>query len=260
MSPMKRTFLFSFCFVLWMLPANAWGPKGHDVTAYIAECNLTPEAAEKIDKVLDGYSIVYWCNWMDTASHTPEYDYTRTWHYLNIDEDYTYDTMPRNEKGDIVTAVTMLVEKLKEGDLDREKEAEYLKMLVHLLGDMHQPAHTGRLTDLGGNRLPVRFFGRNTSLHSMWDSALVEAAHKWSYTEWQNQIDRLSDDEVALIGAGDPEQWLRETHQICMEVYAETPEGSNASYDYVAKFTPVIERQLLRGGHRLARLLNEIYQ
>ena len=257
---MRRILLLLLCLASVRLSAVAWGPKGHDVTAYIAECNLTPEAAEKIDKVLDGYSIVYWCNWLDTASHTPEYDYTRTWHYLNIDEGFTYDDMPRNPKGDLVTAVTMLTERLKEGGLEHGQEAEYLKMLVHLMGDMHQPAHTGRLSDLGGNRLPVRFFGRETSLHSMWDSALVESAHKWSYTEWQNQIDRLTDDEAVLIAAGDPEQWLRETHDICLEVYADTPEGTRASYDYVAKYTPVIEQQFLRGGYRLARLLNEIYQ
>lgn len=47
------------------------GTKGHDVTAYIAECHLTPEAAQKIDKVLNGHSPVYYCNWMDIASHTP---------------------------------------------------------------------------------------------------------------------------------------------------------------------------------------------
>ena len=53
--------------------ALAWGQKGHDVVAYIAECNLTPEAAEKIDKILGGASMVYWANWLDSASHTPEY-------------------------------------------------------------------------------------------------------------------------------------------------------------------------------------------
>ena len=31
--------------------ALAWGQKGHDVVAYIAECNLTPEAAEKTDEM-----------------------------------------------------------------------------------------------------------------------------------------------------------------------------------------------------------------
>ena len=68
-------------------------------------------------------------------------------------------------------------------------------MLVHLVGDLHQPMHTGHLSDRGGNSVPVRFFGRESNLHAVWDSSLPEAAHKWSYTEWQNQLDRLTEED-----------------------------------------------------------------
>ena len=103
-------------------------------------------------------------------------------------------------------------------------------------------------------------FGRKTNLHSAWDSAILEAGHKWSYTEWQEQIDRLTDDEAALVQAGEPQDWLKETHAICVDIYEDSPEGTKISYDYVDKYTPVIEQQLVRGGYRLARLLNEIYR
>lgn len=53
---------------------------------------------------------------------------------------------------------------------------------------------------------------------------------------------------------------MKETHDICKEIYASSPEGTKIEYDYIFKYTPVIEKQFLRGGHRLARLLNEIYQ
>lgn len=256
---MKRLILLSLC-LLFARGTFAWGPKGHDVTAYIAECHLTPEAAAKVDKVLGGYSPVYVANWLDFASHWPEYAYSKTWHYLNIDEGKTIESMPKNPKGDVLRAVTEITEKLKSGKLTPEEETLNLKMLIHLVGDMHCPMHLGRLSDLGGNKRPVRFFGRETSLHSAWDSKLPESAHNWSYTEWQQQIDRLTDDEAAAMVAGEPSDWVRETHEICKEVYEFSPEGTNISYDYVFKYTPVIERQFLRGGRRLARLLNEIYR
>ena len=120
--------------------------------------------------------------------------------------------------------------------------------------------HAGRLSDRGGNRRPVLFFSTRTNLHSVWDSSLVEAAHKWSYTEWQQQIDRLSEEEVAAVQAGTPADWIAQTHAICEKIYAETPEGAKLSYDYIAAQAPVIEQQFLRGGLRLARLLNEIYR
>lgn len=256
---MKRFWLFVLC-AGSLQTALGWGQKGHDVTAYIAECNLTPEAAQEIDRVLDGHSPVYYANWLDSASHTPEYAYTRTWHYANIDEGYTYDTMPKEPAGDVVTAVNDLVAELKSKELSAEKEAEALKMLIHLVGDMHCPMHLGRLSDLGGNRRPVRFFNRETNLHSVWDTNLPEAAHNWSYTEWKEQIDRLTDEEKAGITAGEPADWAKETHEICKEIYASSPEGTKIEYDYIFKYTPVIEKQFLRGGHRLARLLNEIYR
>lgn len=255
---MKRSLLL-LCALLCTLDLLAWGQKGHDVTAYIAECHLTPEAAARIDRVLGGHSPVYYANWLDNASHTPPYAHTLTWHYMNVDEGETFETMPRNPKGDVLSAVRDLVAKLERGCLDAAAEAEALKMLIHLVGDMHCPMHAGHLSDLGGNRIPVLFFRSRTNLHAVWDTALVEAARKWSYTEWRQQIDRAAHDEVAAMQAGEPGDWIAETQAICTQIYADTPEGTKISYDYVAAAAPVIELQFLRGGLRLAKLLNRIY-
>lgn len=239
--------------------AFGWGQKGHDVTAAIAERHLTRKAAKAVSRILDGQSPVYWSNWMDNASHTPEYDSTKTWHYLNVDEGQDFDEARRIPEGDVLRAVTEIAARLKAGGLTPEEEAVQLRMLIHLVGDMHCPMHLGRLSDLGGNRRTVRFFGRPTNLHSVWDTDLPEAGHKWSYTEWQQQIDRATKTEQAAITSGTPADWARETHAVCTEVYDATPEGADLSYDYIARFTPTVERQLLRAGLRLAQLLNEIY-
>lgn len=256
----RRDLLLLFLSLCVVRSGFAWGQKGHDVTAYIAECHLTPAAAKRVDKLLDGHSPVYYANWLDNASHTPEYAYTKTWHYRNVDEGMTLETMPANPKGDVVQAVTDLVATLKSGTLSPSEESVRLKMLIHLVGDMHCPMHLGRATDLGGNKRAVRYFGRATNLHAVWDTSLVESAHNWSYTEWQRQIDRVSRSEADAIASGSPSEWAAETLAICREVYDTTPEGANLSYDYVAAQAPVIERQFLRGGLRLARLLNEIYR
>ena len=65
-------------------------------------------------------------------------------------------------------------------------------MLVHLVGDLHCPMHAGHKSDLGGNTVSVLYFDTPTKLHTIWDTQLVESAHKWSYTEWQRQIDRVT--------------------------------------------------------------------
>lgn len=255
---MKRLFVLTLALPLFF-QSFGWGQKGHDVTAYIAECNLSPDVYRKVVAALGGHSPVYYANWLDNASHTPEYAYSRTWHYANVDKGLTYETMPKNKRGDVVTAVTDLAAKLKAGGLDAQTEELYLKMLIHLVGDMHCPMHAGHLSDLGGNTVMIKFFNDKRKLHSVWDTSLVEAAHKWGYTEWQRQIDRLSEDEKRETVAGEPVDWFNQTLDICTEIYEYTPPKSVVSYDYIAKYTPVIERQFVRGGHRLARLLNEIY-
>lgn len=257
---MKRKLLLSLAVgLLFVSKSWGWGQKGHDVVARIAECRLTPEAAARVAGLLDGYSMVYWANWLDSASHTPEMAYTKTWHYANVDEGFSYETMPKNPAGDVVGAIEGIVAALESGALSREEERLNLKMLIHLVGDLHCPMHTGRLSDRGGNSVPVRFFDEQTDLHTLWDTALPEAAHRWSYSEWRDQLDRLSETAAAEIQRGTPREWFGQSHALCRDIYADTPAQSVLSYDYVARYTPVVERQLLYGGLRLAALLNRIY-
>ena len=242
------------------LVAFGWGQKGHDTVAFIAENHLTDATKAALDSLLDGKSPVYWANWLDNASHTPEYAYTKTWHYKNVDADRTYDDMPPNPAGDAILAIKSQIETLKNPATNKAEAALALKILIHVVGDMHQPMHMGHATDLGGNRTKLKYFNRDKNLHSIWDTDLLESSHRWSYTEWQSQIDRLTDEEVAEITGGTLETWYDETQALCPEIYASTPEGANLSYDYVNKYAPLVERQLLKGGHRLAALLNEIYR
>lgn len=242
----------------------AWGQKGHDTTCAIAQQHLTDHAKARIADILDGKSILYWSNWLDNAVHTPEYEYAKTWHYKNIDADQQYDALPDFETGDVVSALTDLQARLVKYEeapaAHKAEEALALKMFVHLMGDLHQPMHMGHATDLGGNRIQVKYFGRDNNLHGIWDTNLVESAHAWSHTEWVEEIDRVTPAEAEAIVAGSIRDWGRETYSICCAVYDETPEGCRVSYDYVAKWAPVIELQFERGGLRLAHLLNEIFK
>lgn len=257
---MKKTLIIVIA-LLSYLPSFGWGQKGHDVVAYIAECNLTPEVYQKVVKKLGGHSLVYHANWLDNASYSDQYRYTKTWHYANVDEGYTYDTMPKNEKGDVVTAINGIIAEMKSGKLSAEQENVRLRMLIHLVGDIHCPMHAGHLSDRGGNGVMVKFFNKDTKLHSLWDTALVEAAHKWSYTEWEQQLNRYcAAERKAELSKGTATDWLNESHAIATEIYKATPEKSKVSYDYIAYYAPVIEKRLLSGGLRLARILNELYK
>lgn len=254
-----RNIVSAVTILLFSLPAFGWGQKGHDVTAAIAERHLTPQARAAVEKLLDGYSIIYWSNWLDNASHTPEYAYSKTWHYKNIDEGERYEEAKANPAGDAVMAIKAQIETLKNPKSTDEQKALALKILVHVVGDLHQPMHMGHATDLGGNRVKLKFFGHETNLHSIWDSSLLESAHKWSYTEWSDQIDRVDDAEYDAFVAGTVDDWAKECAAMAGLVYKKHEPNANISYNEVAEAAPIIESQLLKGGLRLSYILNSIF-
>lgn len=246
--------------ILIPISSLAWGPKGHDIVAYIAEQHLSKRAKRNVEQVLGGYSMVYVANWMDNASHTEEYDYTKTWHYVNVDhQEGSYAYSKKEPKGDAVVAINNIVKRLKCEELTPEEERVQLMMLIHLVGDMHCPMHAGHKSDRGGNNTKVKFFGKQQKLHTVWDSLIVEAAHNWSYTEWQREIDRVDRKTEKRIMQGTPNNWIEECVLLADDVYTRSTKSGNLSYDYVAHYAPTIEQQLLKAGIRLAKLLEEIY-
>ena len=268
---MKRiTFLFACIITIYSsMPAFAWGPKGHDIVAAIAEQNLTKKTKKALDKILDGKSIVYYSSWMDNIQNSPNwkngYDKTKTWHYANVDKGLTYETMEKNKKGDVLTGLEFLVNELTVNfdNLSDSLKQDYVKMVVHMVGDMHCPMHAGRSTDRGGNGKKVKWFGQTTNLHSVWDSKIIDSARKWSYTEWVNHLDRKDKKYKKAIVQGTYQDWFAETVVRAEELYEyaerQGDEVPNFSYQYVYDFSPLLENRLQTGGYRLAHVLNTIF-
>lgn len=268
---MKKITIISIAAALLLncLSTFAWGPVGHDVVASIAEKHLTKKTKKALDKILDGKSIVYYSSWMDNIQNSPNwkdgYDKTQTWHYANVDKGLTYQTMKKNENGDVVTALNYLTKDLKENfdNLSDSLKADHVKMIVHLVGDLHCPMHAGRLSDRGGNGVRVKWFGQNTSLHSVWDSKIVESARKWHYTEWTEQLDRKDKKYRQSVTQGTIEDWFMKTVENSAGIYEYVEnmeqEMPNLSYQYVYDYSPLLEESLLLGGYRLAHVLNSIF-
>ncbi len=256
----KKIFSSVLFTAMGALSAFGWGQKGHDTVAFIAENHVTPATKAAIDSIYQGKSLVYYSNWLDNASHSDEYAYTKTWHYKNIDADETFRSAPLHPDGDVVRGILLQADILSSPETSLHEKALALKIISHLVGDIHQPMHMGHASDLGGNRWNVKFFKSPTNLHSVWDSKILEAGHKWSYTEWQQQIDRAGNEEtISILTDAFPENWAEQTYVIATDIYNRTPINSDLSYDYISEWTPVIEMQLLKGGLRLADLLNTIF-
>ncbi len=269
---MRKTFtaFIGVIMILNSVSAFAWGSKGHDIVAAIAEQHLTTKAKKKIDRLLDGKSIVYYSSWMDNIQNSPYwengYNKTKTWHYANVDKGMTYETMPENPDGDVVKGLEMLTDQMMNNydNLTDSMRVDYLKMIVHMVGDLHCPMHAGRLSDRGGNGTKVVWFRSETNLHSVWDSRIIDSARTWSYSEWRDNLDRESRKYRKSVSAGSYEDWFSETVEEAARIY-EYVESSGSiapvlSYQFVYDFSPLLEEQLLNAGYRLAHVLNEIFR
>ena len=268
---MKRfTFILIILFAFDFTSAYGWGSKGHDVVAAIAEQHLTPRAKRKINKLLEGKSIVYYSSWMDNIQNSPYwengYNKTKTWHYANVDKGHTYQSMTKNPSGDIITALEMITKEMSDNykELTDSVKIDYLKMIVHMVGDLHCPMHAGRLSDRGGNGTRVMWFRQETSLHSVWDSKMIESARTWSYSEWVENLDRTNRKYKKSVMSGTYEEWFMQTVEEAAKLYDYVENTGEIvpvlSYQFVYDFSPLLEEQLLNAGYRLAHVLNEIFR
>lgn len=252
--------LLSALLFLSACTAFAWGPKGHAVVADVAASHISRKAAKKIENILDGHTMVDVSSWMDGLRGIPKYEHVRTWHYLNIDPGYTYETMEKNPAGDVYIKLFHVIEQLKSGKLSHEDEKDYLRFLIHMVGDLHCPMHAGYRFDVGGNLHDVQWFGKLTSLHSVWDSKLIESCRPWSYSEWTENIDITDKKEIRRITGSPIDAWRDECLVVRDDIYANSPKGADLSYAYCEKYAVAVQKQLLYAGLRLAMLLDEIYK
>ncbi len=262
------TKIFSKLFVLAGFVSSvysfAWGLTGHRVIAEIAENHLDCRARHQIKKLLGKERMAYWANWPDfiKSDTTNAYKNTFQWHYVNVDPQPDFDSFAKavqtQQQPNLYNQIPLLAAKVKDKKLPLQERKTALIFLIHLMGDLSQPMHTGRAGDLGGNKIKVNFFGQPTNLHAVWDGKLIDS-QKYSYTEYARLLDIKTRKERKAIQAGTLTDWLYDSHKIANKIYHQTPDGSDLGYDYEYKFDSTAERQLLYGGLRLAKMLNDIF-
>ncbi|MEZ4778785.1 MAG: S1/P1 nuclease [Flavobacteriaceae bacterium] len=255
----KHILLFVFIFFFHSsYSTEDWGPTGHRAVGKIAEKYLTPEVAYLIDEILDGQSLALVSTFADEIRSDSRYREFAPWHYVNFPFDSTYEDTPKSEKGDIVVAIKECISILKNKETSKEDKAFYLKLLVHFMGDLHQPLHIGLSDDKGGNTFQVQWFDEGANLHWVWDEKIIEQ-FGMSYTELTENTQKLSKEELENIKKGTIEDWMYEGRTLCIDVYNQTKVGEKLGYEYMYRYAHKVRSQLQKGGIRLAQVLNSIF-
>lgn len=232
-----------------------WGQIGHYVTGEIAERHLNDLAKARVNHILGDRSIAISTVWMDDIRSDPDFDFD-TWHYVTI-LDGGYDKSIQPESGDIIWALETLIAELKEGNLSKEEEAEKLKLVLHMIGDIHQPLHVGTGEDRGGNDVRVQWFGDNSNLHWVWDSGIIESM-QMSYTELVEELNTVTPAQVEEWQSSTVRDWAYESMEYRDEVY-DLPDNMRIGYDYKYFKKDIVFKRLLQAGVRMAGVLNDIY-
>ncbi|HUI06596.1 MAG TPA: S1/P1 nuclease [Verrucomicrobiae bacterium] len=304
----------------WVLGATAtvnvgaWDGTGHMLIAQIARNRLNGKARARVDALAseldnngvpyNGVTVACWPDDIkDRNSKSPFQGEFKPWHYIDIgcsptDPDVLgHPPALTRTSGDVVTALTHCVDLIKEHKTDAlvPNEAVALALVMHFVGDIHQPLHTTARynphpkpgdkykDDAGGNGVSVANLGDtpwSKNLHTFWDEAyrrfyengVVKASPPLSEAtalgspemkEWMGRL--TSDAPVKPDLPFDAKKWALESHEIaCTQVYGTLGEPYGArditlSEKYVTESTRTARRQIVLAGYRLGELLNELY-
>lgn len=226
-------------------PAHAWGCKGHQTVALIAEKHLTPEARQLVEKLLSENPIDpklrRWCgnttpDLMVDASTWPDdirnERHNGPWHYIDIPRGKHKEAL--EEYCGTGGCVTRTIEEqraiLKDKSADSLKRAEAVRYLIHFVGDMHQPLHTINNADNGGNCVPVKYLHYeplpnpqhpereeySPNLHQIWDTEIVERDMEISNPQrYADNLDEKFHTEAASWEAAGihMDNWAWESHE-----------------------------------------------
>ncbi len=279
----KLLFLFALCA---STEAYAWGAKAHLVIGKLAEERLTPATRAAVAEILAGDELAtatLWADEMRQAQDKPEFwtRYAANWHYVNITQGGDYDSTPKNPRGDAYEALQtfaaiLLDEHVPAGPVSEGLEVYFgrldlrpvevkrfaLKFLLHILGDLQQPLHSGYASDRGGNEIDVSWFGQRTNLHSLWDTLLLDRQQRSAdeiARRLNERIGRTPASDVRAMESADPLTWMMESQRTLDRMYATHAGNTDFSDAYAAQFVPTVETQLVKGGLRTAYFLNSIF-
>ena len=280
----RHGFLTALAALAALLPAqaSAWGFLAHRTTAEIANENIRPETRAGIVKLLraapelgvDGCDLAT----LEDASVWPDclrkdywrWGYTFAWHYRTAPVCEAYEPR-KNCSGQncILAQIERNQRILADEGLPANVRLEALAFLVHFIGDVHMPLHSGDHEDRGGNDIETAYgIAPGLNLHWIWDGPLAERAITSSPTPL---VRRYSVEERAELGGGTPADWGRESWETSRDfVYPnafdrppcegeDLPDETALTQEDIERAIPISQRRVTQAGIRMAEYLDAAF-
>lgn len=251
-------------------PARAWGKDGHRVVADLAEARLDPAARAEVARLLalePATTLADVANWADEQreqglADVPGSPTDRRLHFVNFHAGCDYVPARDCPEGRCVIAginqQVLVLSDTRRPDADR---LVALKMLVHLVGDAHQPLHNSPRDDKGGNDYQVSYRGEGSNLHATWDRALLKRAMGVDARDEAGFVAELqARPALPADPATHPDRraadWSLESCRL-VDGDGIYPAGHVIDDAYLDAHRARMETQLRRAGDRLGDMLND---
>lgn len=263
-------------------PAAAYWEYGHQTVAAVAWKEMRPETRHAVarllaqGKLLDTpecpvATIEQASVWADCIKPLGDrFTYAYSWHYQNVDVCKPFDLKGPCKDGHCVSAqIERNARLLADPKVPQREKVMALAFLIHFVGDLHQPMHAGDHNDLGGNKVAANYglIGGHVNLHGIWDGWLAERAITTPPGDAPGLLSEVSPAERAELAGGTVEEWSREmwtkarvlaygtlVGDPCGPVPPGRPTLTEAK---VQSLIPAVRRNVVEGGIRLARLLDD---
>lgn len=300
----------------------AWGKVGHEMVANVAWHRLSNETRTWVSSVLGavndvaeaGSPLAAVASWADRVRYTKAYHWSTPLHYVDVQDDVIEGGCPVRDPGELTNcrfeysrdcvndfcaagAIANYSARLDDNNslllapLPLHAN-ESLKFLIHIVGDIHQPLHSSRKTDKGGNTIHVNFdlapphhgifinrdgmaaHAHGWNLHSVWDDGIIEKALQKLYRGERVLFERdLYSKILEFANSGQLDLWLAcgDGRKIaCTSVWAQESLGTALAFayrdehglpirnsttlteEYYLSRLQVVQRRIVAAGVRLA--------
>jgi len=263
-------------------PAQAYWEYGHESVARVAWEQMRPDTRRQVAALLRQgrlletpecpvATIEQASVWADCIKPLGDrFAYVYSWHYQNVDVCKPFDLKSACKDGNCVSAqIERNARLLADPKVPTREKLMALALLVHFVGDLHQPMHAGDHQDLGGNRVAANYgiVGGRANLHSIWDGWLAERAISTPPSGPSALLAQIPAAERERIASGTVEDWSREmwgkARDLAYKTLVGDPCGAGSverpilTETQVRELIPEVRTDVVEGGIRLARLIDD---
>jgi len=276
--------------------APLWGFVGHQITASIAQQLLDPSAINQIDYLLANYSgdMYQVASWADSILSQSSWQWSAPLHYINTPSwqcsyNPAKDCGINNNGMCLGNAIANYTSQLASTTSHNVAEIA-VRFVIHFLGDIHNPLHVAFAADKGGNTITGKYFGQSANLHKVWDTLIISGRIQYSFGgsqsayvnyivsqimgPWQEEakqwaacpssnFDNSTVEETQPLDC--PNEWANDSAALaCQYAYKDQSgnkilNGFDLADPYYQYVKDIVDKQLAKGGIRLATTLNKIW-